>query len=221
MSGPTFNSTNTTGNTYSGTTGNVSITGVSAGDTILVFVNNSTNAASTLIPTSVNDGAAYAQVVTSSAAFNNSLTCFALTNATAGTHTATVTFASSVSFSVIWLTYSNASGSSVDQFAGGFQTGVTTFTQTVTNVRTNDTVVSVLYAGGGTSVASQTGTARFTGGGLGVGAQAQDQVQSGTGAISPNIVMSASTFGNFIVVSLQNNAATNTGNFFMLPNMRR
>jgi hypothetical protein len=213
MAGPTFNATNATGNSFTSAASwtPLSITGVLTNDTILVFVINTTNANPTLIPTGVADGqGSYTLVATAQVAFDNSMTIWALTGATAGTHTVTITFASAVAGYVLWSTWSNSGGSFVDQGGGNFTSGVSTLSQTLVNAQTNDTVISAWNAGGAAAI-SQSGTLWFNGGGLGVGVQAQSQVQSGTGSINPSATFaSGSTFGDFVAVSLQNNAAGNS-----------
>lgn len=205
MAGPTINAVNTVG---SGSAGSASwsytVTGVSANDTILLFIINNTNANPTLTPSSVTDAqGSYALLATATAAFNPNVSVWALTNANAGTHNVTVTWASAVSGAITSATFSSAGGSFVDKSAGAFLGSSTTQSVTLTNAQTNDTVVSFCYAGAAPS--AQTGTAWFTGGSIGVGITGQYQAQSGTGAITPSYTYAAATFGAFVAVSLQNN----------------
>ena len=207
MAGPTFNSTNTSGNSFvTLASWNASITGVVANDTILVFALNTTNAATTLTPTGTNDGSAYTLLATATSAFNHNLSVWALTMASAGTHSVTVSFASAVSGAIIWSTWSNPTGSFVDQAAGNYTSGTTTFSQALTNTYAGDTVVSVIDTGG-VAISTQTGTAWFNGGGVGTGDRGQYETASTSGLWTPNFVMTTSTFGEIIAVSLQNNSA--------------
>ena len=207
MPGPTLNAsaTTTTGQNFTSAAswGPFAVSNVVANDTILLFVLNTINANPTLTPTSVNDGAAYTLVATGTSAFNHNLSAWVLTGASSGTHNVTVTFASAVAGGVIWSAWSNPSGSFVDQGAGNFVSGTATFSQALTNTYAGDTVVSFIDTGG-TAISTQTGTAWFNGGGIGTGDRGQYETASSSGLYTPNFVMTTSTFGAMVAVSLQN-----------------
>ena len=205
MAGPTLNTHDSTGTNSSLASYSISVTGVASLDTILVFVINATNANPTLVPTSVVDGqGSYTLVATANAAFNNSMTIWALTNATSGTHTVTITFASAVGSAALWSTWSSAAGSFVDQGGGTwYSASQLTLSQVLVNAYSNDTVISA-WNTGGTAPTSHSGTSWFSGGALGAGVGAQWETQSGSGSYSPSATYAANQYGDFVAVSLQN-----------------
>jgi len=211
MPGPTLNAsaTSTTGQNFTSAAswGPFAISNVVANDTIVLFVLNTTNANPTLTPTGVNDGAAYTLAATGTSAFNHNLSAWVLTGASAGTHNVTVTFASAVAGGVIPSAWSNPSGSFLDQGAGNFASGTTTFSQALTNVFSGDTVISFIDTGG-SAISTQTGTAWFDGGGIGTGDRGQYETASSSGLWTPSFTMTTSTFGDIVAVSLQNNGGT-------------
>jgi len=211
MAGPTFNSTNATGDKYTATpvtSGAITIPGVVANDTIVVFVGCITHASPTLVPSSVVDGSqgAFTPQAFVNTNFNDSLACFTLQNATAGTHTVTINFATAVNFWAVWGTFSNPGGSYVDQSAAQFYSSANPISQTITDVQSNDTVISMLAAV--VAVTAQSGTSFFNAGAIGVGCQGQYQAQSGSGAITPSFTFGAATYGNIIAISLQNSGGS-------------
>jgi len=221
-SGPTFNNSLATAVTSALATYNVGVTGCNPLDTILFFIINSTNANPTILPTSVVDSVQGPLSLAASVqnSFNHSIGIYALVNANPGSHTITPTFASAVASTNVWMNFSNPTGSFVDQAGGNYNSASATYAQALTNVQSNDTVVSFVD-GGAVAWASQSGT-NVPVAGLGSGTLFQWQTQAGSGLITPNFVASLSTYGSIAAVSLQNNPAlASGGNFFLMQQFRR
>lgn len=218
--GPTYNNSGISFPTSS-TSWSIAMTGRAALDTTVLFLYNQQGAAGASIqPTSVNDGAAFTMASNwATAAFAQGGGVFVLTNAAAGASTLTVNWASAVNGTVLWTNYSNATGSVVDQAVGTYMSGSNTvFSQLLTNLQTNDAVLSSYLRNISAAPTAQTGTARNTSNNS---TQSQDQVQAGTGAITPSFTFAAGTSGIILAVSLQNNApAASAGSFFLLPPFR-
>jgi hypothetical protein len=206
MAGPTLNASSSTGTNFvASTSWAYSATGAATNDTILLFVLVTTNANPTLTPTSVNDGAAYTLVAQGTTAFNNNLMIYALTGAASGTHSVTITFATAVAGGVTHSTWSNSTGSFVNNGAGNYSGTLGGAASQAVSATVGDTVVS-FTSNNGTAVTGQTGTAWFNGGGLGTGVRGQYETAA-SGTVTPSFTMTGATFGETVAVSLTSNGS--------------